>query len=81
MDEETEVGGSGVSSESLEVVCGGIEFVSVEKDVRKSVGVGVVDDIAGSELDQLSNSRSTFIHGATLGPREVEVYQCSRRGR
>jgi len=42
-EEETEVGGDGVLSESLGVVCGGITFVSVGTGVGGEVGVSVGD--------------------------------------
>jgi len=76
-EEETEVGRSGVWSESLGLVCGGIALVSVGTDVGGELGVAV-DDPACCELEKLLSSRSKSIYDPTLGPREVEMYQCRR---
>lgn len=63
-------------SESLGLVCGGITFVSVEKDVGGGVGV-LVGDVS-SELGQFRGSKS--IHDLTFGTSEVGMCQC-RGGR
>jgi len=64
-----------VRSELLGLGCVGITFVSVETGVGGEMGV-TVDGPTGCELEKLLGSKS--IRDQTLGPREVEMYQCKR---
>ena len=79
MDEEgREASGEVVSNGPPGLVCVGITLVPVGIDVEEGAGL-LVDDKAGSELDQLLSSGSEAMHDLRLGPRGVGIYR-RRRG-
>ena len=74
MDEEgTEVCRDVVSDGLPGLVCEGITLVPVGTGVERGV-ISLVDENAGSEVDQLSNTKA--IHDPTHGPRGVGECWC-----
>jgi len=79
MDEKgRETSGEVVSNELPGLVCVGITSVPVGIDVVEGTGL-LVDDEAGSGLDQLLRSGSEAMHDLRFGPRGVRIYR-RRRG-